>query len=110
MKVIEFAFDERDTGNASDYLPHNYPENCVVYTGTHDNETLIVLVPGYYAQRAQTGKRVSEITSTVQTEEICRGSDLSCYEKCGKALCNSHAGLSVSGQFRPDEPAFHTGK
>ena len=33
MKVIEFAFDERDTGNASDYLPHNYPENCVVYTG-----------------------------------------------------------------------------
>ena len=41
MKVIEFAFDERDTGNASDYLPHNYPNNCVVYTGTHDNETLI---------------------------------------------------------------------
>ena len=40
MKVIEFAFDERDTGNASDYLPHNYPRNCVVYTGTHDNETL----------------------------------------------------------------------
>ncbi len=38
MKVIEFAFDERDTGNASDYLPHNYPRNCVVYTGTHDNE------------------------------------------------------------------------
>ena len=41
MKVIEFAFDERDTGNASDYLPHNYPRNCVVYTGTHDNETLL---------------------------------------------------------------------
>mgnify|MGYP002646606672 CR=1 FL=1 len=41
MKVLEFAFDERDTGNASDYLPHNYPNNCVVYTGTHDNETLI---------------------------------------------------------------------
>ncbi len=40
MKVIEFAFDCRDTGNASDYLPHNYPRNCVVYTGTHDNETL----------------------------------------------------------------------
>lgn len=41
MKVIEFAFDSRDTGNASDYLPHNYPRNCVVYTGTHDNETLV---------------------------------------------------------------------
>ena len=40
MKVLEFAFDSRDTGNASDYLPHNYDRNCVAYTGTHDNETL----------------------------------------------------------------------
>lgn len=40
MKVLEFAFDARDTGSASDYLTHNYPKNCVVYTGTHDNETL----------------------------------------------------------------------
>ena len=40
MKVLEFAFDSRDSGSANAYLPHNYPENCVVYTGTHDNETL----------------------------------------------------------------------
>ena len=40
MKVLEFAFDSRDTGAAGDYLPHNYTENCVVYTGTHDNETV----------------------------------------------------------------------
>lgn len=40
MKVLEFAFDSRDTGSASDYLPHNYIENSVAYTGTHDNETL----------------------------------------------------------------------
>lgn len=40
MKVLEFAFDSRDTGNTNDYLPHNYIENCVAYTGTHDNETL----------------------------------------------------------------------
>ncbi len=31
----------RDTGSASDYLPHNYPVNSVAYTGTHDNETLV---------------------------------------------------------------------
>lgn len=41
MKVLEFAFDSRDSGSASDYLPHNYMENAVVYTGTHDNETLV---------------------------------------------------------------------
>ena len=38
MKVLEFAFDPREK---SDYLPHTYDKNCVVYTGTHDNETLV---------------------------------------------------------------------
>ena len=37
MKVLQFAFDSRED---SDYLPHNYHPNCVVYTGTHDNDTL----------------------------------------------------------------------
>lgn len=41
MKVLEFAFDSRDTGSRNDYLPHNYTENCVAYTGTHDNQTII---------------------------------------------------------------------
>ena len=36
MKVVQFAFDSRE---GSDYLPHNYPTHCVVYTGTHDNDT-----------------------------------------------------------------------
>lgn len=37
MKVLQFAFD---TNEESDYLPHNYDRNCVVYTGTHDNDTV----------------------------------------------------------------------
>ena len=41
MKVLEFAFDSRDSDAANDYLPHNYKENAVVYTGTHDNETAV---------------------------------------------------------------------
>ena len=40
MKVLQFAFDEEDVGGTNDYLPHNYNNNCVVYTGTHDNETM----------------------------------------------------------------------
>lgn len=36
MKVIQFAFDDRESSN---YLPYTYPANCVVYTGTHDNDT-----------------------------------------------------------------------
>ena len=38
MKVLQFAFDSRED---SDYLPHNYGRNCVVYTGTHDNDTIL---------------------------------------------------------------------
>ena len=38
MKVLEFAFD---SGEENDYLPHKYTNNCVVYTGTHDNDTLM---------------------------------------------------------------------
>jgi 4-alpha-glucanotransferase len=38
MKILHFAFGS-DPGNG--YLPFNYPRNCVVYTGTHDNDTTV---------------------------------------------------------------------
>ncbi|MBQ9166017.1 MAG: 4-alpha-glucanotransferase [Oscillospiraceae bacterium] len=45
MKVLQFAFETADIGGSNEYLPHNYNQNCVVYTGTHDNET----VSGWFA-------------------------------------------------------------
>ncbi|MDE7274099.1 MAG: 4-alpha-glucanotransferase [Lachnospiraceae bacterium] len=42
MKVLQFAFD---ADGESDYLPHNYTNNCVVYTGTHDNDTVNGWIP-----------------------------------------------------------------
>ena len=38
MKVLQFAFDDSQD---SDYLPHKYPQNAIVYTGTHDNDTTV---------------------------------------------------------------------
>ena len=38
MRVFQFAFL---SDGDSTHLPHNYPENCVCYTGTHDNNTLL---------------------------------------------------------------------
>lgn len=38
MKVLSFGFD---SGSSNEYLPHNHVPNSVVYTGTHDNETLM---------------------------------------------------------------------
>lgn len=37
MKILQFAFDPYED---SDFLPHNYERNSVVYTGTHDNKTV----------------------------------------------------------------------
>ncbi len=45
MKVLAFAFDGLPD---NEYLPHNYKNsNCVVYGGTHDNETLM----GYFGAK-----------------------------------------------------------
>jgi len=67
MKVLEFAFD----GHCSnEYLPHNYNKNCVVYTGTHDNETLA----GYLGTLGSKGlKYLKEYTSCQDKEELAKG-------------------------------------
>lgn len=46
MKILEFAFGAWDD---SAYLPHKYEDNCVVYTGTHDNDTAI----GWYENMSE---------------------------------------------------------
>ncbi len=44
MKILQFAFD---SGPTNPYLPHNHVRNCVVYTGTHDNDTTL----GWYTSQ-----------------------------------------------------------
>jgi 4-alpha-glucanotransferase len=55
MRVLQFAFG--DDPKADEYKPHNYPRHCVVYTGTHDNNTTI----GWF--------RSSKIEDTTQSRE-----------------------------------------
>lgn len=52
MKVLQFAFDSREE---SDYMPHNYDSNCVVYTGTHDNQTTL----GWWDEMAKEDRAVA---------------------------------------------------
>ncbi|MBO4337426.1 MAG: 4-alpha-glucanotransferase [Lachnospiraceae bacterium] len=49
MKVLLFGFGPEGD---SEYLPHNYERNCVVYTGTHDNDTAM----GYYKRAGRKEK------------------------------------------------------
>ena len=38
MKILHFAFG---SGPGNPYLPYNCPRNCLIYTGTHDNNTTV---------------------------------------------------------------------
>lgn len=49
MKILQFAFDSSE---ANDYIPHNYIKNCIVYTGTHDNDTIV----GWFAAAKEEDK------------------------------------------------------
>ena len=52
MKVLQFAFS---TGERSCYLPYFYDHNCVVYTGTHDNNT----IRGWYGEMSEEDRQLS---------------------------------------------------
>lgn len=67
MKVLQFAFD----GNPDNpYLPANYEENSVAYTGTHDNDTL----KGWYEKLRDEGKsyvlKSLNIQENLETDQI----------------------------------------
>ena len=49
MKVLQFAWSDP----ANPFLPHNHPVNCIVYTGTHDNNT----TRGWWEQEVDSGTR-----------------------------------------------------
>ncbi len=58
MKILQFAFGD-DADNA--YLPHNYTQNSIVYTGTHDNETILGWYNGTDAGTRRSVKRYLNI-------------------------------------------------
>jgi len=53
MKILQFAFESLN--EEDDYLPHRYKPDCVVYTGTHDNDT----TAGWYERSSE---QVKEFT------------------------------------------------
>lgn len=65
MKILQFAFDSREE---SDYLPHNYTNNCVVYTGTHDNDTVNGWIP--YMSKKDIGF-AKKYLNVKRTSDIC---------------------------------------
>jgi 4-alpha-glucanotransferase len=60
MKILQFAFNP----GAETYLPHRYPQNTVVYTGTHDNDTIV----GWYRATTQRAENAPSSASALSGE------------------------------------------
>ncbi len=80
MKILQFAFDPREE---SDYLPHNYVANSIVYTGTHDNDTML----GWYNSLSRRDKAFARKYLNIRTNkdvqwEFIRAAMASVSETC----------------------------
>lgn len=65
MKILQFAFDG---GEENNYLPHTYVQNCVVYTGTHDNDTTL----GSYNERNKNEKKLMRDYFNIDETDVCK--------------------------------------
>lgn len=83
MRVLQFGFQG---DSDSPHLPHNYKNNCIAYTGTHDNNTLLGYV---WELDADTRKRLLSYCGF-------EGDDWnSCYDSVLRTMFASHAGLLI---------------
>jgi 4-alpha-glucanotransferase len=100
MKVLEFAFDSRESG---DYLPHNYEKHCVVYTGTHDNDTALGWMDS--APQADVQKAVEYLNLTKE-EGFSWGLMRGAWSSVGElAVVQMQDVLSLDGKARMNTPA-----
>ncbi|MCM1211213.1 MAG: 4-alpha-glucanotransferase [Blautia sp.] len=80
MKILQFAFDSREE---SDYLPHNYIANSIVYTGTHDNDTIVGWYQSMNRRDRAFAKRYLNIHSTRDIQwEFIRAAMASVSDTC----------------------------
>lgn len=116
MKIFTFAFNGDEN---NEYLPCFYPENCVAYTGTHDNETLRAFIENMdcstrRAFTAETEKQclqadVPYIRETIEDEceSIIR---LLFSSKANTVIIPMHDVLCMGDEARLNAPSTVTGK
>ena len=75
MKVIQFAFGGDDTNT---YLPHNIPENSIVYTGSHDNDPINGWVESASPSELEHAMKYFKLTDKAQMRETMMKAALEC--------------------------------
>ncbi len=83
MRVLQFGMLG---GNNSSHLPHNYINNCVAYTGTHDNNTLLG-----YVWELEENQRKTFLDYFGYSSDDFDG----CYDTVMRSMLASHAGLVI---------------
>ncbi len=115
MKVLQFAFDSRE---ASDYMPHNYNKNSVVYTGTHDNDTVIGWIKAAPEQDVELAKKylllsraegfnwgmIRAAVSSVSATAVITAQDILSLD--GKARMNTPSTIGGNWVWRAKDGAF----
>jgi 4-alpha-glucanotransferase len=107
MKILLFAFGDDNPDHI--YLPHTYSKNCVVYTGTHDNDT----VCGWFEHEASSGDKARvfryvgrEVTSDEVSWEFVR---LALMSVAGVAICPMQDILGLGAESRMNRPSIARG-
>lgn len=100
MKILEFAFDHKGDSN---YLPHNYDKNCVVYTGTHDNETLAGWLEGISRKDKAFIRKYLNVS---RKEGLCYGIIRGAWASCANlAVAQMQDFLELDNSARINEPS-----
>ena len=105
MKVLEFAFDSRDEAGAAEYLPVFYERNCVVYTGTHDNETLRGWIEAIKPEELATVKRYLDVRSEDPMEIVDRMMNLALGSVANTCILPLQDWLGLDNSARINHPS-----
>ena len=119
MAVLQFGFESMQSDDASTFLPHNLKREQVVYTGTHDNNTVL----GWWEEQAEevkdfTRRYLNIDANLIYRDMICTAlssvCDLAIFPMqdalgLGEASCMNHPGTTDGNwQWRMKENALST--
>ena len=117
MKILQFAFGDDPLADA--YLPYSYPRNCVVYTGTHDNDSTVGWLTASAVATTQTPEEIAAERKFVRRfvghpeddgHAICWGLIRAAYASVADlAIIPIQDVLGLDGQSRMNLPGTGTG-
>lgn len=104
MNVLQFAFDK---SGESKYMPQRHIENSVVYTGTHDNNTLI----GWLDDEDEENLQFAQKTLKVKSTKALARAMMKCAQESKSRLCilTMQDLLSLNADARMNTPSLASG-